>query len=244
MSIAKTLTEMARAVVYEAGIKTGSGSTFRHSTEDLYAEINSAYVEQQEESITRGFSFYSQEGSLVNLSTGTRPTSENYVTVDWPTGAHAIARVDVLYNGAWLPSLEPIEWENLRDVCPQQASAASQPPTHYSAQQFGSVSGATVSAGKIAIAPFCSTGQYKLSTLPEWTVITSLTDKFLFQSESWFRWTVWNVVARIACRDPRGVTAQRYKISQIERAACEARMGRSIVKQQGGTVNRARRRWG
>ena len=245
MAIQKTLTEMARAVVYEAGIKTGSGSTFRHSTDDLYAEINSAYVEQQEESIARGLSFYTVEGTLTNLSTGTRPASENYVVVDWPTGAHAIARVDVLIGGQWVPDgLERIEWENLRSVVPYTASAASRTPTHYAAQQFASVSGSTVSAGKIAIAPYSSTGQYKLATLPEWTPITNTSHIFLFQSESAFRWTVWNVVARIACRDPRGVTQQRYKISTTERGLCESRMGRSRQVQSSTVVNRALRRWG
>lgn len=244
MAIQKTLTEMARAVVYEAGIKTGSGSTFRHSTEDLYAEINSAYVEHQEEQIARGQGFFAVEGSLTNLSTGTRPASENYLTVDWPLGAHKIARVDVLYNSSWLPKLEPIEWENIRDYCPSTQSAASQPPTHFAAQQFASVSGATAAAGKIAILPFCSTGQYKLSTLPEWTPITTVTDKFIFQSESGFRWVVWNVVARIACRDPRGVTKMRYDISTRERSICEARTSRAKQIPSGGTIKRAPRRWG
>lgn len=243
MAIQKTLAEVARAVLFEAAVKAGSGTTFRTTIEDLYPEINSAYVEQQEESIAREHSFYAIEGTLAPLPVARAGTSENYSLVDWPLGTHDIVRVDVLVNGSW-DKLDPVEWENLRDVVPRQASASSARPTKYSARQFASVAGATAAAGKIALAPFCRSGQYKLSTLPVWTPITSLTDVFIFPSESAFRWTVWNVVARIACRDIRGVTKARYDISVKERGDCASRMGRSRTAPTGGTIRRSPRRWG
>lgn len=243
MAIQKTLAEVARAVLFEASAKAGSGTTFRTTIEDLYPEINSAYVEQQEESIAREHSFYAVEGTLAPLPTARAGASENYSLVDWPLATHDIVRVDVLVNGSW-DKLDPIEWENLRDVIPRTANSTSQRPTKCSARQFGSVAGATAAAGKIALAPFCAVGSYKLSTLPIWTPITSTTDVFLFPSESAFRWTVWNVVARLACRDIRGVTKQRYDISLRERAECASRMGRSRTAPTGGTIRRSPRRWG
>ncbi len=243
MAIFKTLTEMRRAVVYEAGIKTGAGTTFRHTADDLDAEINSAFVEQQEESLLREHTFYLEESALINLSTGTRPTGENYTLIDWPTTAMDIGRVDVLVSNEW-NKLDPVEWENLREVLPPLRSSGSQMPTHFSARQSFSVSAGAGAVGKIAIGPFSSTGQYKLSTLPKWTPLTNASHEFPFPSESAFRWVIWSVVGRVACRDPRGVTAQRYSISQKERAICESRMGRKRTAPSGGTMRRARSRWG
>lgn len=243
MAIQKTLGEVARAVLYEAAVKTGSGTTFRHPIEDLYPEINSAFVEQQELSVMLEHSFYTTELPLAPLPTGRADTGENYSVIDWPLATHDIARVDVLACNEW-EKLIGIEWENLRDVIPSRKSQTAKRPTHFAARQFASVAGATPAAGKIALGPFCPSGQYKLSVLPIWVPITNTTDVFIFQSEGAFRWVVWNVVGRIACRDPRGVTKQRYDISLRERGECQGRMGKSKAAPVGGTIRRSPRRWG
>ncbi len=242
MAVQKTLAEVARAVLYEAAIVTGSGTQKRHPIEDLYPEINSAYVEMQEESIARKVGFFAVEGAYAPLPTDRAEDGANYSLVDWPAATHAIARVDVLLSCGDFKRLEPIDWENLFEVIPSKRNQTCRQPTHYSARQFASVSGATVTAGKIAIAPFCTGGSYRLSTLPEWTPITDTTHVFLFPTESSFRWVVYNMVKRIACRDPKA--APRFAIATQEQGAAESRMGRSNTVQQGTTMRRARRRWG
>jgi hypothetical protein len=237
--IQKTLAEMARAVSYQAGIKTGSGTTFRHSIEDLYPEINSAFVENQEESVARLSSFYTVEGGLANLPA--RVTSDNYGLIDFPADTHAIGRIDVLVDGEW-DKLLPIEWDNMRDVMPSGRNASSRRPTHYSVRSIGSVTAATVAAGKIAILPFCSSGQYKMSTLPTWVPITNTAHIFIFPSESAFRWTVQNVLARVATRDPKG--GQRFEKALKGQQLAESRMGRTGNRKLGGAMRRAARRWG
>lgn len=239
----KTLAEAARAIPYVGGIKTGTGSTFRHPIEDLYPEINSAYRELREETIERDMGFYVAESALAALPTARASAQENYSLIDWPVTAQAIVRVDVLVNSYW-DKLERLEWENLRGVLPVVASARSERPTHYAARDSGTVSAATQTAGKIALAPFCPSGSFKLSTLPHWVDITDVTHKFLFPSESAFRWMVWNVVARISIRDRDN--GGRYKRALLEMQRCAEKMGRFATKgvPSGGTMRRARRRWG
>lgn len=237
--IQKTLAEMARAVSYQAAIKAGSGTTFRHTTEDLYPEINSAFVENQEEMVARQSSFYTVEGGLLALPA--RVTSDNYGLIDYPVDTHQIGRIDVLVDDEW-SKLLPIEWDNIRDVLPPGRSAQSERPTHYAVRSIGSASAATASVGKIAILPFCSSGQYKMSTLPVWVPITNTAHVFPFPSESAFRWTVSNVVARIATRDPKG--GQRYEKAMKAQAIAESRMGRFGTRKLGGAMRRAAKRWG
>ncbi len=237
--IQKTLGELARAVAYRAGIKPGSGTTFRHTTEDLYPEINSAFVEQQEENVARQSSFYTVEGALANLPA--RVTSDNYGLIDYPVATQQIGRIDVLVDGEW-SKLLPIEWDNMRDVMPTQRNAQSTRPTHYSVRSIGSVAAATASAGKIAILPFCSSGQYKMSTLPVWVVISDITHVFIFPNESSAEWTILNAVQRVSLRDPKG--GQRFEKARVGQQLAESRMGRSGTRKLGGAMRRAAKRWG
>ncbi len=237
--IQKTLAEMVRAVAYQSGVRPGAGTTFRHDTADLHPEINSAFVENQEESVARLSSFYTVEGALTNLPA--RVTSDNYGLIDFPVATHAIGRIDVLVSGEW-SKLLPIEWDNMRDVMPSGRNAQSTRPTHYSVRSVGSVSAAAAAAGKIALLPFCSTGQYKMSTLPVWVPITDTTHVFIFPSESAFVWTVQNVIQRIATRDPK--SGQRYDKAVRTQAMAESRLGRTSNRKLGGAMRRAAKRWG
>lgn len=247
MALEKTLAEAARAVQFASSSKGGTGTSFRLNLEDdLYPEINSAFRELREETIERDVTFYVDEGSLTALPTSRAATSENYSVIDWPTTAEVIVRVDILVAGYW-DKLERIDWENLREVTSHVSSQSTSRPTHFAPRSGGSVSAATQTAGKIAIAPFCSSGSYKLSTIPHWVDITNTTHKFLFPSEAAYRWMVWNVVGRLAARDASATNrAARYQMAANEMARCAQKIGRFAIKavEAGGTMRRARRRWG
>lgn len=247
MALEKTLAEAARAVQFASSSKGGTGTSFRLDLEtDLYPEVNSAFRELREETVSRDVTFYVDEGTLTALPASRAATSENYSVIDWPTTAEAIVRVDVLVAGYW-DKLERVDWENLRDVISPVSSTSMVRPTHFSPRSGGSVSGSTQSAGKIAIAPFCPVGSYKLSTIAHWVDLTNTAHKFLFPSEAAYRWMVWNVVARIAARDASAANrAARYQMATNEMARCAANIGRFATKgvPAGGTMRRARRRWG
>lgn len=247
MALEKTLAEAARAVQFASSSKGGTGTSFRLDLEtDLYPEINSAFRELREETVERDIPFYVEEGTLTALPSSRAATSENYSVIDWPTTAEYIARVDVLVAGYW-DKLERIDWENMRDVISPVSTQSTVRPTHFSPRSGGSVSGSTQSAGKIAIAPFCAVGSYKLSTIPHWTDLTNTAHKFLFPTEAAFRWLVWNTVARISARDASATKrSNRYQMAVNEMARCAAKLSSHSRKgvPAGGTMRRARRRWG
>lgn len=243
--ITKTLTEMKRAVEYGAGIRgqIGTGATFRHPTDDVEAEINSAYGEFREMLVDRSFDFYLVESSQQNLPTARGDTNENYSLIPWPLAAQLIRRIDVYMNGQW-ESLEELDWARLRDpICASGTTGgAGVRPRFFSPKSYGTVSAATEAAGEIALAPFGHGGKYKLSYLPVWVDITDDTHKFIFPNETGFRWTVWNTIARLLIRDED--PGQRYTKSEKERERCEERIGRfsaKTISTGGGRMRRSAR---
>lgn len=244
--IAKTLAEGIRAVEYGAGIRgqVGSGSTFRHPTDDVIAEFNSAYVEFRELMVERDFPLFLLETALTDLPSTRADTNENYSLIPWALTMQVIKRVDVYQNNEW-SSLTELDWAGMRDAIQSTGSQGGRGyrPLYFSPKSFGTVSGATEAAGEIALAPFGTGGKYKLSYLPTWTAITDTTHKFIFPHETGFRWTVWNCIARLLIRDedPGG----RYTKSENERAKAEARIGRFQAKtiQTGGSGMRRSRNY-
>lgn len=237
MAVAKTLSEYRQAVVYEAAIggATGDGSTFRHPTDDLIREMNSAYASFREELTTRDFDFFVVEGEQDALPTDRADVHEQYTIIDWPTNAQVLRRIDVYSAGMW-EALSQIDWARIRDVAPQRGDARQSRPRFFAIKNFGStnsfegVDGTEYEqvAGEIAIIPFATTGQIKMSFLPFWVPILDDDDLFLFPDEVGFRWCVWEVVARISVRDRNA--GKRYDMSQQQRAVCETKIGRYVPK--------------
>src|SRR6476661_8512623 len=163
MAVAKTVAEFRQAVVYEAAIggATGDGATFRHPTDDLLREMNSAYASFREELTTRDFDFFVVEGEQEDLPVDRADTHEQYTIIDWPTNAQVLRRVDVYSAGLW-ESLLQVDWARIRDVAPQRGDARQSRPRFYAIKNFGStnsfegVDGTEFDqvAGEIAIIPF------------------------------------------------------------------------------------------
>jgi hypothetical protein len=248
--IQKTLAEYRRAVVYEAGIggTVGDGDTFRHPNEDLDQELNSVVQAFREDLTSRDFPFYIEETEQEDLPTERADANENYSLIDWPTLAHEIRRIDVYSNSRW-EALVPVDWSRLRDVLPERASS-NERPRFYSVKKQGtptSIEGVDgteydVDAGKIALAPFGTSGVYKLSYLPVWTYALDDDELIVFPSEFGFRWCVWEMVARISVRDRNA--GKRGDMAKLERAVCEAKIGRyvpKVINTGGSTMRRAKR---
>lgn len=240
--IIKTLTELKRAVEYEASVRgqIGTGNTFRHPVDDIEAEVNSAYAEMREMLVTRDFDYFIEETAQALWPTSRADTDENYSLIDWPANALLIKRVDVVKNQNW-ESLEEIDWTQLRLAISPSANTTNQRPQFFSAKSFGTITGSTEVAGKIALAPFATGGKYKISYMPRWIDITNDTDEFIFPSETCFRWCVWNTVARICVRDESEMSTTRYNKSVTERSICEDRIGKFVPRTIGTGGGQMRR---
>lgn len=241
MPVTKSLTEMKRAFEYEGSLVIGTDDDDRHPVDDVEAEINSSYAEFIELLVERGFNHALTEGAQTAFPSSRADTNENYSLIDWPATALCIVRIDVYKGGTWGDPLIETDWENIRNVTPLRGSSSCRMPTHYAVKTYGTVSTTSQSAGKIALAPFATGGVYKLSYVSNWAAITDDTYLFIFPSETGFRWTIWNAIARAMARD--GDRQKRYDISVAERDRCEARIGRFIPQattSQGGQMRRGR----
>lgn len=244
--IVKTLTEFKRAVEYGAGIRgqIGAGSTFRHPTDDIETEINSSYGEYRELLVERDFDFFLTESAQASLPTTRADTNENYSLIDWPIAAQVIKRIDVYIQSTW-QSLVEIDWARIRDAIPSSGTATAKRPLFFAPKAFGTITAATEVAGKIAIAPFCPVGTYKMTYMPHWTEITEDENEFIFPSETGYRWAVFNTIAKVLIRDGDPMN-QLAKVEQHLMKA-EERIGRfsaRTIATGGSQMRRARRYFG
>lgn len=203
MAITKTLAVVQAKVLSLGNIKgqVGTGPTFRHPTDDIVADINTSYAEYRELLVARKFDYFLEETAQAELPTARADTNEQYSVIDWPVVALNLRRIDVYQYGEW-KALKEIDWARLRDVIPRDASATNRRVEFFSPRsQATAVSATSQTAGKIALAPFSTSGSYKLTYLPPHVDITNTAHVFVFASEAGFMWTVWNTICNISIRD-------------------------------------------
>lgn len=202
MAIIKTLAELQAKVISLGNIKgqVGAGATFRHPTDDIVAECNTSYAEYRELLVERKFDYFLEETDLASLPTDRAAANEQYSLIDWPTTALNLRRIDVYQYGEWKALVE-IDWARLRDVLPRSGSATTRRILYFSPRNQAKASTTSQTAGKIALAPFSSSGQYKLTYLPPHVAITNTAHVFVFASEAGFMWTVYNAICNITIRD-------------------------------------------
>jgi hypothetical protein len=110
----------------------------------------------------------------------------------------------------------------------------------YAPKSQGTVSAATFTAGKIALAPFSSNGTYKITYQPEWANITDTTHLFMYPDETCAQWVVWDFVIKVSARDNNA--KKRFEIANQRQAKCEAQIGHfvpNIVQTGPMTVTRS-----
>lgn len=226
MAITKTLAVQRNRCVKEAGIVLASGTdaTKRHDTTDANTFVNDSQRALMTLLTTRGFDFYLSETAQTNLPTTRADTNEQYSLIDWPNPSLLLKRVDVFASGEW-HELERRDWTQLRSENRSSSSSAVRPLV-YAAKSHGSVSGTTFTAGKIALAPFASSGKYKITYLPDWADITTDTHLFLYPDEICAQWVVWDFVIKIAARD--NDAARRYAIALERQKWCEEKIGHFV----------------
>jgi hypothetical protein len=238
MALTKTLAVVLNTCVKEADIVLGTGSTNRHETSDAIVYINDSHRAMMTLLTTRGIDFYLTETSLAALPTSRADTNEQYSLVDWPSGSTLIKRVDVYSDSTW-HELHRRDWTQLRHECRSSSSNAPRPLV-YAPKSQGTVSGATFTAGKIALAPFSSNGTYKITYQPEWTNITDTSHLFMYPDETCAQWVVWDFVIKVSARDNNA--KKRFEIANQRQAKCEAQIGHfvpNIVQTGPMTVTRS-----
>lgn len=226
MAITKTLTRVLNRCAKESDIVLASGTdnTKRHDTTDAVERVNDSQRALTTFLTSRGFDFYLTETALANLPTTRADTHEQYSLIDWPANSVLIKRVDVYSDSEW-HELDRRDWTQLRSEC-RSSDGASSRPLVFAPKSQGSVSGATFTAGKIAIAPFSSNGRYKITYLPEWADITNTAHLFLYPDEWCAQWVIWDFVCKISARDNNA--KNRYAIATTERLRCEEMIGHFV----------------
>lgn len=224
MAVTRTLAAMLNRGAKLADIQLGTGTSVRHETADAILYLNDSYREYLSLLTTRGFDFALTETAQAALPSTRADTNEQYSLVDWPSGAMLIKRIDVLSDGDW-HELERRDWTTLRSEW-RSTSAQARRPLVYAPKSHGTVSGATFTAGKIALAPFSANGRYKITYQAEWTDITDTSHVFLFSNEHGVQWVLWDFVIKISARDRDN--RKRHEIALAERAHTEALIGHFV----------------
>jgi hypothetical protein len=226
MAITKTLARVLNRCAKEADIvlAAGTDNAQRHDTTDAIERVNDSQRALTTFLTTRGFDFYLTETALANLPTTRADTQEQYSLVDWPANSVSIKRIDHYGDGEW-HEVYRRDWTQLRSESHSGDGGCSR-PTVFAPKSQGVVSGAVFTPGKIALAPFASNGQFKITYLPEWADITNTAHLFLYPDEWCAQWVVWDFVCKISARDNNA--KNRYAIATTERLRCEEIIGHFV----------------
>jgi len=224
VSVTRTLAAMLNRGAKLADIQLGPDAKARHQSDDATLYINDSYRSMLSLLTTRGFDFALTETAQDNLPSTRADSNEQYSLVDWPSGAVLLKRIDVYSDGEWY-ELQRRDWTTLRSEWRSGSSVARRPMV-YAPKSYGSVATSNFTAGKIALAPFSSSGKYKITYQPEWVDITNTLHLFLFPDENCVQWVLWDFVTKIAARDRDN--RKRYDIAVTERAHCEAMIGHFV----------------
>ena len=227
MPLTRTLAAVLNRCVKMADVVLGADSTARHETTDAILYVNDSYRALQTFLVTRGFDYFVVETALANLPSSRADTNEQYSLIDWPTGAVSLKRIDVYADNEWT-ELDKRDWTTLRSEYRASSSSGHRRPLVYAPKSHGTVATTVQTAGKIALAPFSSNGQYKISYLPEWVDIApaNTTYLMLFPDELCCQWLIWDFVAKISIRDRDKLG--KHDDSVVERGRIEALIGHHV----------------
>lgn len=226
MALTKTLLAMRTLIGKEADITIAAGTdvTKRHDVTEANVYVNDSYRAYLSFMTTRGFDYFLVESALAALPVARADTNEQYSLIDWPANALALKRLDVYSAGEW-HELARRDWSQLRSEGRSSTTSATRPLV-FAVKSHGSVSAATLTAGKIALAPFSSNGTYKTTYLPEWANITTDAHLFLFHDEWGAQWMVWDAVIKYSAQDNNA--KKRFEIASIQIKKCEEMIGHFV----------------
>lgn len=201
---------------FEADIQgLNTAPTARHPDANIILVANSSYKRLRELVAGYGYTQFCTRGTTTALPTTAVETGETYASITTLVGMDQLKMVDVKdTNGRWRPGgLPEVTLLQLRDF----ATPFSGAPRAWCWLDSGSVSGATFTGGKIAITPVPIGGSYALWTMSEPQVVASSTDVFLYHTEDWRMWHMYDVMSRIVgARDKDTAKKLQFIMSRLD----------------------------
>lgn len=221
--------------------------TDRHSDAQLVRWINLAWRLLRTKVTNAGFAYFIEPTTIDQLPTAAAVTGEQYLEVDYPTGAVGVYGFDVKIGGLWVP-LKPGSFASRRDY-QSPMGATGRAPTHYIVRSVAKESTTTVTAGKIMVYPLSTSGNdYVIWYLPVWQNIAAANTTYVFYGHDiWFDWAIQDVVRRAAQKDDdsqntlaEAIRRQQELWQDIKRAIQNMQLAEPIVPRR--ALARGRRR--
>ncbi len=193
-ALGSTTTGFEGAFRFLADIQGLGTSVGRHPSADLLPVFNASYRSLRELVTGYGYRQLVSRGTTTALPTTAAETGESYATISVPTATVQVKQVDIkTAGGQWL-TLPEVTLLQLRDFAQTSQTAC---PRAWCWLDQGSISGSSYTQGKIAITPVPNGGSYVLWTLAEWTDVAQTTDVFLYHTEDWRQWHLYDAMAKV-----------------------------------------------
>jgi hypothetical protein len=191
----------------------------RHTAADMLSRVNVSIRSLRGFLTANGLPYFMTSTSAATLAS-TQVSGETYSSVPFPPTATQILGVDVESSagvGDW-KALRPITWAQRRNT--RGLAGYTSVPEEFAIISLPFGTGASVTAGAIALFPAASTGQYKIWFLPDFIDLTD-NDVFLGLPD-WHEWVVQDVVEILSERDDDAQNT--YAIANRRKLECEARI--------------------
>lgn len=237
MSDAVTLLELRTRVreIADLGADTTSG---RYPNNRLNREINISWQRGRETAVMAGNGLlYLKTTGLLTMTSGAINTGANFGSVPLPVDCVTVHGIDVVFSTNDIRSLEPVSFQDRNSFKDLWGGPTGQ-PAGFQVYNIGVESGASVTAGTIAIFPAPDRGySYELWYSPVWVDKSSDTDVFdAINGHADF--AVHDTVIRILMGD--NDSARTVNIAMTERDKAERLLSARVNRTQ--RVGPARRR--
>jgi len=178
------------------GLSSAAG---RHPDSDLLPVINASYKALREFVTGLGYTQFITRGTTTNLPTTPVEVGENYAIIATTVGLNQVKKIDVKFSGTDWYELPEVTLLQLRDVAPaRHFGTTPNRPQAWCWLDAGAVTlPSTFVAGRIALCPVPSSGQYCLWSTTEIVDVAVAADVFLYHTEDWAQWHMFDVMSKI-----------------------------------------------
>lgn len=179
---------------FEADVQGLATAVGRHPSANLLPIFNSSYRRLRELVSGYGYTQFCVRGTTTALPTSAVETGETYASITTAVAMEQLKMVDVKDTSGRWRTLPEVTLLQLRDFATTTAGL----PRAWCWLDSGTVAGAAVfTGGKIAITPVPNGGSYALWTMPEFTPLTLTTEAFLYHTEDWRMWHMYDSMSRV-----------------------------------------------
>lgn len=239
-------------LIYLAGIDGKTGVNGRHSPANLGRLLNRKYRALRSRVSWAGLPQFLTSSAQTNIPAIT--SGEDFIELPIPAATEEVVGVDVTVGGGHWGSLDPLAFEQRRDVTEVSYIFTPQALRGFRLMNAPrgvgwwtvnkapvAVQAAAITGGTIAIMPTTVSGKYQVHSVQGWTDITTDTHVFVLY-EAWDEWLL-NAAAMAICqrdrqkRDNYDAALQAWQVADgliTQAAARLQRGGYYEVTPQGG----------